>query len=128
MGISSDLQRAIVARLREAVPSVGSRVFDSPSEAAQMPYISIGPSYWSDASAECIRARTETLQIDVWASNRPDKRGAKDGTDQVAEALDGWASASIAMHPLRVVLVRVMDDPAPGVAHGIVQVEALVEG
>ena len=127
MGISSDLQRVIVARLKAAVPSVAGRVYDNPPETAPMPYISIGPSYWNDDSAECIRARLETVQIDVWASNRPDKQAAKDATDDVVLALDGWASDVLAMHPLRVALVRVMDDPSPGVVHGVVQVEAMVE-
>ena len=128
MGVSSDLQRVIVARLREAVPSVAGRVYDNPPETAQMPYASIGPSYWNDDSAECIRARAETVQVDIWASNRPDKRAAKDATDEAAAALDGWAVDDLAMHPLRVSLVRVMDDPTPGVVHGVVQVEAMVEG
>ena len=127
MGISSDLQRVIVARLKAAVPSVAGRVYDTPPETAQMPYISIGPSYWNDDSAECIRARVETIQCDIWASNRPDKRAAKDATDEVAAALDGWAVEDLEMHPLRVSLVRVMDDLAPGVVHGVVQVEAMVE-
>lgn len=129
MGISSDLQRVIVARLKAAVPSVAGRVYDSPNETAAQPYITIGPSYWNDDSAECVKARVETVQIDIWASNKPDKRSAKDATDEVAEALDGWADEAIlTMHPLRVVMVRVMDDPAPGVVHGVVQVEAMVEG
>ncbi len=128
MGISTDLQRVIVARLRAAVPTLAGRVYDNPPETAQMPYASIGPSYWSDDSSECIRARVETIQIDVWASNRPDKQAAKDATDEAAAALDGWSSDALAMHPLRVSLVRVMDDPSPGVVHGVVQVEAMVEG
>ena len=129
MGISSDLQRVIVARLKAAVPSVAGRVYDTPPETAQMPYISIGPSYWNDDSAECIRARVETIQCDIWASNRPDKRAAKDATDEVAAALDGWQDTdALTMHPLRVSLVRVMDDPTPGVVHGVVQVEASIEG
>ena len=129
MGISSDLQRLIVARLRAAVPSVAGRVYDNPAETATMPYVSIGPSYWSDDSSECIRARSETVQIDVWASSRPSKATAKDATDEVAAALDGWAdTGALTMHPLRVALVRVMDDPAPGVVHGVVQAEAMVEG
>ena len=128
MGISSDLQRVIVARLKAAVPSVAGRVYDTPPETAQMPYISIGPSYWNDDSAECISARVETVQVDIWASNRPDKRAAQDTTDDAAAALGGWAVEDLAMHPLRVSLVRVMDDPAPGVVHGVVQVEAMVEG
>lgn len=129
MGISSDLQRVIVARLKAAVPSVAGRVYDNPPETVAMPYISIGPSYWNDDSAECIRARLETVQVDIWASNRPDKRAAKDATDEVAAALDGWQDTdALTMHPLRVSLVRVMDDPSPGVVHGVVQVEAMVEG
>lgn len=128
MGISSDLQRAIVARLRVAVPALAGRVYDSPTETAQMPYASIGPSYWTSDDAECIKARVETLQVDIWASARPDKQAAKDATDEAAAALDGWASDVLAMHPLRVSLVRVMDDPTPGVVHGVVQVEAMVEG
>ena len=127
MGTSSDLQRLIVARLKAAVPSVAGRVYDNPAETATMPYVSIGPSYWSDDDAECIEGRSEIIQIDVWASNRPNKATAKDATDEVAAALKGWASEAIAMHPLRVALVRVTDDPAPGVVHGVVQVEALIE-
>ena len=129
MGISSDLQRVVLARLKAAVPSVEGRVYDSPSETAQMPFISIGASYWSPDDAECIRARVETLQCDIWASNRPDKRAAKDATDEVAAALDGWQDTdALTMHPLRVSMVRVMDDPSPGVVHGVVQVEASIEG
>ena len=127
MGISSDLQRVIVARLKAAVPSVAGRVYDNPGEKAPHPHITIGPSYWSPDDAECIKARSETLQIDIWASNKPDKQAAKDATDEAAAALDGWASDVLAMHPLRVSLVRVMDDPTPGVVHGVVQVEAMVE-
>ena len=127
MGISSDLQRLIVARLKAAVPSVAGRVYDGPPEDAVMPYVSIGPSYWSTDDAECIEGRSEVIQIDVWASNRPNKAAAKDATDEVAAAIKGWASEAIAMHPLRVVLARVMDDPAPGVVHGVVQVEAMIE-
>ena len=128
MGTSSDLQRLIVARLKAAVPSVAGRVYDGPAETATMPYISIGPSYWSDDDAECIEGRSEVIQIDVWASNRPNKAAAKDATDEIAAALKGWASEAIAMHPLRIALVRVVDDPAPGVVHGVVQVEAMIEG
>lgn len=93
-----------------------------------MPYISIGPSYWTDDSVECIRARLETVQVDIWAANRPDRQVAKDVTDAVARALDGWADDTIlAMHPIEVRLVRVMDDPDGISLHGIVQVEATIE-
>ena len=128
MGTSSDLQRVIVARLKSAVPAVSGRVYDGPSETAQMPYISIGPSYFTDASAECIPARDETLQIDVWGSSKPNRAAVKDAVDQVYDALHGWQdTAALTMHPLRVSLVRVMDDAQQGIIHGVVQVEAMIE-
>lgn len=130
MGISSDLQRVIVARLKAAVPSVAGRVYDSPPEAAQMPYISIGPSYWVDDSVECIRARRETIQVDVWASVRPDLGVCKDVSDEVADALVDWANEdALTMHRLRLALpVRIERDPDGMTAHGVVQVEASIEG
>lgn len=128
MGISSDLQKLIVARLKSAVPAVSGRVYDGPSETAQMPYISIGPSYFTDASAECIPARDETLQIDVWGASKPNRAAVKDAVDEVVEALDGYAdTAALTMHPLRIGLVRIMDDVQANIIHGVVQVEAMVE-
>ena len=73
------------------MPSVAGHVYDNPAETATMPYVSIGPSYWSDDDAECIEGRSEVIQIDIWASNRPNKAAAKDATDEVAAALKGWA-------------------------------------
>ena len=128
MGISSNLQRIIVARLKAAVPAVSGRVYDAPSETAQMPYVSIGPSYFTPDDAECIRGRSETLQIDVWGSSKPNRAAVKDAVDQVYAALHGWGdTAALTMSPLRVSLVRVMDDVQAGVVHGVVQVEAMVE-
>ena len=128
MGTSSDLQRLIVARLKSAVPAVSGRVYDSPSETAQMPYVSIGPSYFTPDDAECIRGRSETLQIDVWGSSKPNRAAVKDAVDDVVDALDGYAdTAALTMHPLRVSLVRVMDDVQQDIIHGVVQVEAMVE-
>lgn len=128
MGISSDLQRMIVARLKDAVPSVEGRVYDGPGENAVMPFASIGPSYFVSNDAECIRGRSETLQIDVWGDSKPNRAALKNAVDEVVEALDGYADTdALTMHPLRVGLVRIMDDPQAGVVHGVVQVEAEVE-
>lgn len=128
MGISSDLQRIIVARLKAEVGLVGGRVYDSPREDVDMPYISIDASYWNPENAECITARRETVQIDVWASVKPDLSVCKDVTDAVAEALDGWADTDVlTMHGLEISLVRVLRDPDGMTAHGVVQVEAMVE-
>ena len=128
MGISSDLQRMVVSRLKAAVPSVAGRVYDGPSETAQMPFISIGPSYFTPDDAECIRGRSETLQVDIWGSSKPNRAAVKDAVDQVYDALHGFDdTATLTMSPLRVSLVRVMDDVQQGIIHGIVQVEAMVE-
>ena len=128
MGVSSDLQRMVVSRLKAAVPSVAGRVYDSPSETAQMPFISIGPSYFTPDDVECIPGRNETLQVDIWGSSKPKRAAVKDAVDQVYDALHGWQdTAALTMHPLRVSLVRVMDDPQAGVVHGVVQVEVSIE-
>ena len=128
MGVSSDLQKLIVARLKSSVPAVSRRVYDGPSETAKMPYVSIGPSYFTPDDAECISGRSETLQIDVWGSSKPNRAAVKDAVDQVYAALHGWGdTAALTMSPLRVSLVRVMDDVQQDIIHGVVQVEAMVE-
>lgn len=127
MGISSDLQRLIVARLKAAVPSVAGRVYDNPAETATMPYISIGASQTVANGADCIRGRDEFLQVDIWTSNRPNKGTCKDITEAVADALDEWAPHDIAAQPIDVLTWDVQDDPRPGIVHGWVQIQAFVE-
>ena len=128
MGVSSDLQRMVVSRLKAAVPSVAGRVYDGPSETATMPFVSIGPSYFTPDDVECIPGRNETLQIDVWGASKPNRAAVKDAVDQVYDALHGWEdTAALTMSPLRVSLVRVMDDPQQGIIHGVVQVEVILE-
>lgn len=120
------LRRIIMDRLIEQVPALAGRVYDRAAETTNYPYATLGPSYWVDDSAECIRACVQTVQVDIWGSAA--KGPVEDVTDDVADALDGWSVDELAMHPLRVSMVRVMDDPSPGVVHGVVQVEAMVEG
>lgn len=130
MGISSDLQRIIVARLKAEVGLVGGRVYDRRApEAATMPFVRVGPVSGYDDSAECIDSQVVTAQIDVFASSYPDSGAVNDVTDEVRQALNGWADTDrLTMHPLRVTLWRIMDDPDPSALHGVVQVEAMVEG
>ena len=55
------------------------------------------------------------------------KGALEDIVDEVSAALDGWADPeALTMHPLRIALVRIMDDPSGGL-HGVIQAEALVE-
>ena len=120
------LRRIIMDRLIEQVPALVGRVYDRAAEDTAYPYVTLGPSYWVDDSAECIQARSQTVQVDVWHSGAA-KGALEDLVDDVSAALDGWAVDELTMHPLRVTLARIMDDPS-GALHGVVQVEAMVEG
>ncbi len=121
------LRQIVIARISDQVPEFGNRVYDKATEDVSYPYVTLGPSYWTDSGAECIEARAITLQIDVWHS-ASNKGVCEDLTDDVAASLMGWADeAALTMHPLLVSLVRVMDDPDGVSVHGIVQIEAMVE-
>ena len=121
------LRQIVRARIMAQVPALSGKVFDRATEGLSYPYATLGPSYWSDTSVQCIEAREVTLQIDIWHS-QSNKGVAEDLTDDIATALRGWADTdALTMHPLRVSLVRVMDDPDGQSVHGVVQVEAMVE-
>lgn len=120
------LRRIIMDRIIAEVPGLFGRVYDRASETTSYPYATLGPSYWTDDSAECIRARVQTVQVDIWHS-KVAKGELEDLVDDVSAALDGWADIeALTMHPLRVSLARIMDDPS-GSLHGVVQVEVVVE-
>lgn len=124
------LRRAVMDRLIAQVPDLGGRVYDKSTETDAYPYVTLGPSYWTDASVECIEGRDITLQVDVWCSGGPSagKGNAEDVVDDVATALNGWMDqVAVTAHPARVTMVRVMDDPN-GCVHGVVQVEVMAEG
>lgn len=120
------LRKAIISRVSSQVTALGSRVYDRATETTPPPYATLGPSYWIDDSADCIEGRAWTGQIDVW--DRASNKGAlEDLTDAVATALKGYAPDTLAAHPFRLRLVRVMDDADPDWVHGVVQVEIDVE-
>lgn len=120
------LRQIVIARIRDQVPAL-TGVYDRATESAVYPYATLGPSYWTDESVECVKARGITLQVDIWHS-ASNKGVCEDLTDDVATALDGWADeAALTMHPLKVPLARVTDDPDGVSVHGIIQIEAMVE-
>lgn len=120
------LRRIIMNRIIDVVPDLDGKVYDRAAEDTAYPYVTLGPSFWVDDSAECIQARSQTVQVDVWHSGAA-KGALEDLVDDVSAALDGWAVDELTMHPLQVTLARIMDDPS-GALHGVVQVEAMVEG
>lgn len=122
------LRKVIIDRLSQEVTALSGRIYArSVPETAVYPYCTIGPSYWTPRNAECIPARSQTVQVNLWHRAGADGE-AEDLVDDVSAALEGWADAStLTMGPMRVALARVMDDPS-GDLHGVVQVEALIEG
>ncbi|GEK71344.1 DUF3168 domain-containing protein [Paracoccus denitrificans] len=122
------LREIVRARIIGHVEGLEGRVIDKAMKSTPYPYATLGPSYWVDDISECILARDVTLQIDLWDS-QVNKGRLEDLTDDVATALRGWSDTdALTMHPMRVTLARVMDDPDGVSVHGVVQVEALVEG
>lgn len=130
---SLDLQTAIFQRLTTdaAVTAiVGDRIYDNAPAAGAFPYISFGPSYYSPADSEGIRARDETLQIDCWTDDHGKKRPCKILADAVKRSLHGYEVEFAGVNGLvemEVTLVRVMDDPSESIVHGVVQVTAMIE-
>lgn len=121
------LRQIVRARILDQVPGL-TGVYDRATESAVFPYATLGASYWTDDSVECIEAREVTLQIDVWHS-QSNKGVAEDLVDDVATALRGWADeTALTMHPLEIDAARVTDDPDGVSVHGIVIVRAMVEG
>ncbi|MDS9468697.1 DUF3168 domain-containing protein [Paracoccus sp. MBLB3053] len=121
------LRQIVIARIKDQVPALGGRVYDRATEDAIFPYCTLGPSYWTDGSVECIEAREVTLQADIWHS-QASKGAAEDVVDDVAAALNGWADQNaLTMHPASVSLVRIMDDPDGVTIHGVIQIEVMVE-
>lgn len=121
------LRQIVIARIIAQVPALGGRIYDRATEGTVYPFASMGPSDWVDESVECIKARSVSLQIDVWGS-RSNKGALEDLTDDVATALDGFTDEDrLTMHPIRIMSVQVMDDPDGSTIHGIVRIEVDVE-
>lgn len=120
------LRQIVRARILDQVPGL-TGVYDRATDSTAFPYATLGASYWTDDSVECIEAREITLQIDLWHS-QSNKGVAEDLTDDIATALRGWADTdALTMHPLEIDTVRVTDDPDGVSVHGIVIVRAMVE-
>lgn len=132
MSVSAELQKLIYDTLvaDAAVGAlVGDRIYDGSPSDRTFPCITFGPSDSVPDDMECINARTESIQLDVWSRDQGRLRPCREIMDAVRDALH-LANLSMAVNTL--VLIRVdgmrlfMD--ADGVtAHGVITVEADVE-
>lgn len=132
MSVSVALQVLIRARLlavSAVTDLVGVRIYDAPREPVAFPYVTFGPSDFVPDDYDCIDGRIETQQLDVWSNALDGKAEAKRIVDAMKAALHDFSAepSSGALVSMRVTLARVMDDPQPGIFHGMVMIEATME-
>lgn len=108
---------------------VADRVYDAPPSTKVFPYISFGPSDFDIDDFECVRTRTETVQLDIWTEDQGRQIGAKRIVDAVRDALslEDASFTDNALVSIEVVSARILPEPAENRAHGIVSVEAEIE-
>lgn len=127
---SEDLQKAIFdALIADPVVSaiVGDRVSDGRPE--DYPSITFGPSDGIPDDMDCIDGSVESVQLDCWVRDGGRLRPARALADKVKALLHN-SSLSLANHALasiEVTLVRAFMDPDGLTAHGVVQIEAMIE-
>ena len=132
MSVSAAIQKLIVARLRAAAPVaalVGGRIYDHRPAASGFPSVTIGPSDAVREEAECLRLRTETVQVDCWTRTGDATRAARELADAVTDALhhaDGELETG-ALVQMRVPSIRAFRDRDGVTGHGVVTVEVEVE-
>lgn len=116
------------AATMDLVDAIYDKVDASPWKARQA-YISRGPVYGVDDGSDCIDGVEITFQIDIW-SRKPGRWYCDEIVEAVRKALHERQDLELsenALVQLRVTLWRVIDDPDPLTAHGLVQVSATVE-
>ncbi len=132
MSVSREFQEAIYNRLISdaAVGAlIGNRVYDDSPANREFPCITFGPTDVVPNDMECITARTETIQLDVWSRDHGRKWPCKEIMDAVKGALH-LVDIELAVNALvviRVVGQRVFMDRDGITAHGVVTVSAELE-
>lgn len=134
MSASAALQIALIAALRAdagVLAHLGQRIWDNAPANAAFPYLTLGPSQEMDDSAECINGAECFQQIDIWTQEDGSQLSAKQICGLVRKALHG--ADLVLADPFALLLIevesyRVVGDPDDKIAHGIVNVRALVEG
>ena len=132
MSVSAALQKLIFEQLTgdlDLAYVVGDRIYDKPIPNAAFPFITFGPSSIVLVQDDCLVGRTETVQLDVWSTDKAGRLEAKRICDLIIRSLNGVEAELEEGYAvdLRIVLAQVIDDPDGITSHGVVQVEALVD-
>lgn len=132
MSASAELQKAIYDALVADVAVgalIGDRIYDGAPSGRTFPCVTFGPSDSVPEYLECLDARTETVQIDVWSREQGRMRPCKEVMDAVRDALH-LADLSLTVNALvqiRVEGMRLFMDADGVTAHGVLTVQADVE-
>lgn len=134
MSVSEEVRQLIEDTLKadaQVSALVGSRVYDGapPIKSRTYPDITFGANDYTPEDYQCIFGRDETFQLDCWTREHGRKAQCRDLVDAVKAALHE-ADLTLTVNALvriRVVLVRVFNDPDGLTTHGVVQVTADVE-
>lgn len=132
MSVFAELQKLIFDTLQAdaAVNAlIGGRIYDGPPNDQQFPCITFGPSDSNPDDMECIKARTESIQLDVWSRSNGRMRPCREIMDAVYDALH-HANLSLTVNALVLIRVdgmRMFMDADGETAHGVITVEADVE-
>lgn len=132
---SSALQIALIDALMidgSVTAYLGDRIYDNAprGDGDWEPYLTLGPAQELDDSAECIDGSECFQQIDIWTKEGGSQLLAKDICGVVKKSLNGSdlvLSDPYALSLIEVENWNVIGDPDESVAHGIVNVRALVE-
>jgi hypothetical protein len=133
MSESWALQKIIFARLTTFAPLqalIAARIYDAPKrDSVAFPYVSFGPCDITIDDADCIDGREEALQIDCWSRREGGQKQVKQIADAVKKALHEWqAEPDVgALVSMRVIKIRVFNDPDGITTHGVVTVSAMIE-
>ncbi|WP_196258569.1 DUF3168 domain-containing protein [Pelagibacterium limicola] len=113
---------------------IGERFYDPPPQGdeAEMPYISLGPTFGIPEDAECIPGQEITFQLDIWSAGA-DQAHSSVECRKICRAVKNvlhnaeLALTTNALVTLEMTLQRVFRDPDGITNHGVMQFTALVE-
>ncbi|MGB1215873.1 MAG: DUF3168 domain-containing protein [Pikeienuella sp.] len=132
MSVSTELQRLIYDTLvadADVGALIGDRIYDGSPSDREFPCITFGPHDSVPEYLDCLDARTETVQLDVWSRDQGRMRPCKEIMDAARDALH-LADLDLTVNALIVIRVegmRCFVDSDGVTAHGILTVEADVE-